>query len=200
MKTVGGLQRFLDRDREVLTEFGTYDYYYQRGYRAGVVDFLPSVRLGKILLQRVRATAGYPILAPDGSYNVRSEAFKVTERIFDAFYRAALTNGSLPIIVVYPNRQDMRRVGQVRTSRYEPLLERFRKNRYLFIDLLTAFDEHPAATISDLTIGRYGHYSAYANRIVAGYVLRFLERNRLESRDLVRQKVVEERARLSLAR
>lgn len=199
MKTVADLQRLLDRDREVLAEFGRHDYYYQRGYRPGAFDSLPSVRLGKILLQRVRTAADDYVLTLDGSYNVESEAFKVTERTFDEFVRAALANGSLPLIVVYPNRGDMRRAAQMRACRYEPLLQRFREKRYRYIDLMTAFAEHPEASVADLTTGPFLHYSAQANKIVAEYLLRYLEQNRLGSRAFVHQKTAEERARLGLS-
>lgn len=199
LQTFEDLQRFLDEDEKVLAQFGRYDYHYQKRYRKGPFDFLPSVRLGKILLQSVRDTMGDRVLTADGFYNTQSEAFRVTDKIFDEFYRAALVNHSLPVIVIYPDRRDFRGFARKQTTRYEPLLERFRSKGYRFIDLMLAFIKaDPTLNVRTLSVDNWGHYSPSANRIVAESLMKYLHEQGLTSREVIDRAVVTERARLGL--
>jgi GDSL-like Lipase/Acylhydrolase family len=199
VKTAADLQRLLDEDRQVLSEFGKNDYHYQKRYPQGTFDFLPSVRLGKIVVQRLGEMAREDVITPDGSYNTRSEAFKVTDRIFEKFYRAALMNGSLPVILVYPDRPDIKAFPQRQTSRYQPLLKSFESKQYRFIDLMRAFTQHdPALDWKKLSVDGWGHYSPLGHKITAEHLLKYLDEQGLTSREAISRKVIEERNRLAL--
>lgn len=198
LKTVDDLRRFLAQDRQALSEFGMHDYHYHMRYVAGPLDTLPSVRFVKILGQSLRQELN-SVVTREGFYNTESEAFRVTERIFEEFYRAVLANDALPVIMVYPDRPDIRAFSLRRTSRYRPLLERFESKRYRFIDLMAAFMRHdPELKSEDVTVGRWGHYNGLGNRIVADFVLQYLHAQDILSPTLVRRKVSEERAKREL--
>lgn len=199
VKTAEDLQRFLNQDRKVLSEFGKNDYHYQKRYRQGPWDFLPSVRLGKILIQSLHEATGEGVITQDGFYNTRSEAFNVTDKIFDEFYRAALMNNSLPVILVYPDRPDIKAFPQRQTSRYLPLLKRFESKEYRYIDLMKAFIQHdPQLNWRNLSVDRWGHYSPLGHKIAADFLLKYLDEQELTSRESIRRKVIEERTRLGM--
>jgi hypothetical protein len=200
LQTVQDFRRLVNDDRQVLSEFGRNDYHYLRRYQEGAFDFLPSVRFGKAVTQFVRRRDSSDDVVVNGSYNTNSEAFKVTEKIFDEFYRAALKNGSLPIIVVFPDLGDFRTFRQGRRVRYQPLLDVFVTKGYRFVDSMKSFTDYdPRLRVEDLTADHYGHYSRLGNSIIAGSLLRFLEQHGLTSRNFVKQKIKEERARLGLS-
>ncbi|UCG72337.1 MAG: hypothetical protein JSV45_13995 [Chromatiales bacterium] len=188
----------LANDRRVLAELGRNDYHYQINYRRGRFDFLPSVRLMKIVAYVLRLKILDPIIRLDGMYSAESEAYDVTVAIFDAFYREVLENGALPIVVIFPDLHDQRRSRKKRERRYSPLLVDLEGRGYPVIDTMTALEAYESQySIKELTRD-WGHYSPVGNRIVAEYIAGELEQwgyLRLENVD---RAVREEQARLGL--
>jgi len=159
----------------VLPELGTHDYFFQKGFKAGHFDFLPSVRLFQVaryqLLQRgARLETG-------GHYNVDSEAFKVTVAIFDQFVDAASHNGSEPIVVMMPGGSDIKQYSRNGMKPYAPLLEYFRAKGYRYVDMFDGFRQYAAeVAVRDLVPS---HYSPLGNALVAKVVWQYLVENRL---------------------
>ncbi len=113
----------------------------------------------------------------NGEYNKDSEAFQVTRRIFDTFYNTVIENNVLPIIFMFPHRDDVHHYRKNRTKRYAPLLSYFDSQRYFYIDLMDAFEQGGERyDMSDLFVR---HYSAFANELIARYILRYLEEHGL---------------------
>jgi len=169
-------ENFLRNDTEVLPELGKNDYHYQMNCNPGWLDFSPSVRLGKLFWAHLRKNLLHPIFKLDGMYEVNSEAYEVTLRIFDAFYRKILENGAVPIILVFPDVNDQERSRKGKIRRYTPLLEYFRFKGYRFIDTLEALEAYKAShSTADFSVGGWGHYSPLGNAIIGEYILNKLK-------------------------
>ena len=171
LNSIADYRRLRDNEARVLGELGRNDYHYVGLNRAGPLDFSPTVRLGKMVAAQIRLARQIPVFTADGRYEPRSEAYEVTVRIFDDFYRKVIENGALPIIVVLPDLNDQQRSREGKPRRYAPLLEHFRSRGYRYIDALVAFERvEQRYTVNDLTV-QWGHFSKLGNDIVARYIL-----------------------------
>lgn len=187
-------ENFLNNDSETLRTIGKNDYYYQMGYRKWVLDFLPSVRVFKVFISKIKKVALYPIFNYWEMYDEDSEAYEITLKIFDAFYHKVLAGGALPVIVVFPDSGDQRRSRAKITRRYVPLLDEFRARGYRFIDLMDALEPIESRhTIEELTVA-WGHFSPLGNRILAEYMLDRLRTWGYLSRPNVKEAIRRERA------
>ena len=122
-----------------LPRLGEHDYFYRRNNRRSRCDFLPSVRFARVIGDQY---FNQPVFLPDGLYNTRSEAYGVTLRVLDQFYRESLANGSLPILVMYPQKKDIRRRLKGDEVTYKPLLDELRRRGYRVIDLGDGFQRY----------------------------------------------------------
>jgi hypothetical protein len=155
-----------------LPKIGQYDYFYQHNYDYSRFDFSPSVRLGKEFWREIDQRLLDPIFKLDGTYDPKSEAFQVTAGIMDAFYRKALENGALPIILVFPNNDDQERRRASKSCRYQPLLDYFRSKGYRFLDMQEALTPYPPVYVRRNLFTEFGrHYSALGNNVLAKYIV-----------------------------
>ena len=161
---------------------GVNDFYFQTSNRAGSFDFLPSVRLFKMirweLSSRMRRTRFL-----EGWYDPESEAFRLTVHLFDRFVTSVKDQGSLPVILVFPKASDLRQYRFDQTKVYSSLLAELDEKGYLYIDLMDVFTaEGSALAIDDLVPI---HYSPHANRLVAHHIVRRMQEHfpQLSSRD-----------------
>jgi hypothetical protein len=138
VSTFADHEHFLLHDSEMLAKLGESDYHYQTNYNKGAFDFLPTVRFIKLFWSTLNKQIINPIFQQDGTYNVQSEAYAVTVKILDTFYRKVLENGALPIIVIFPDINDQRRSRDKQERRYTPFLRYFHEKGYRFIDTLGA--------------------------------------------------------------
>lgn len=193
-------REFLENHREILAELGENDYHYQVGYSRGLLDFSSLVQLSKQLYSGIKRKLLMPIFEMGGMYSTRSEAFEVTKNIFDAFYREVLAEGSLPIIVVFPDRNDHSRSRTDKARRYQPLLDYFDEAGYPYIDILDAVipyeDEY---SIDDLTV-QWGHFSPIGNVIIAEYIAQYLDHQYSMSADQIEISIASERERLGVSK
>ena len=175
IKKVQDYKKLLLNPQDVLSEIGFHDYYYHRRYKSGTFDWSPTVRLAKIKIQDAinHSSENEDILNAQFRYNEKSEAFKVTKKIFDEFYSTSLNNKSTPIILILPGRTDLINFLNVGIKRYSPLLSYFDSAGYKYIDLMDAFE---AAELENLNFDHYflPHYSPFANDLVAKFILSYL--------------------------
>lgn len=189
----------LDRSpADVLAELGRNDFHYQMGYDAGPLDFSPSVRLTKMFWATLKEQVLYPAYGFNGVYNPRSEAYRVTEKIFDEFYRKVLEDGALPIILIFPDTIDQQRSRDHKVRRYTPLLEHLNQQRYRFIDVLKAFEPHESRCRLDELLGAFGHYTPLGHQITASYILERLKGLDLMTPEEVSASVAAERQRFAI--
>jgi len=173
----------------ILPKIGANDLFYQTRYRyrRGFFDFLPSVRLIKMVTTKILRANRINIIH-SGYYNERSEAFQVTCKIFEEFQNKAISNNSLPIIVIFPHEQDVMRYFNHKTKVYTPLLSYLDSQGYQYIDLMNAFYQYAKKPELNNLFSNY-HYSSLGNELVAKYMLEFLQNNGLVNPDTVKQKL-----------
>lgn len=196
LRSVEDYRRLRNAEETVLSELGRNDYHYAGNYRAGPLDFSPTVRLVKMVAGRIEKSRQTPIFTADGKYDQRSEAYDITVRIFDAFYRKVLDAGALPIIVVLPDLNDQHRSREGKPRRYSALLDNFNAKGYRYIDVMQALEPvQKRYAISDLSV-KWGHYSKLGNDIVARYILQSLSAWNLDEVSEVKAATASERRRL----
>ena len=169
MQKLHDYERLLLHPKDVFSEIGINDYYYKKRYTSNIFDWSPTFRLVKITIQQeVDKKSSNKDIFINGRYNENAEAFRVTKKIFDEFYNETIKNKSIPIILIFPNGSDVVRYHRQKTKRYSPLLSYFDSTGYKYIDLMDAFEN---ADVKDLFVG---HYSPFANKLVAEYILNHL--------------------------
>jgi hypothetical protein len=171
LATFADYERFLMHDREVLAKLGENDYHYQTNVNRSALDFLATARLLKMFRSALHKHIINPIFKTNGMYNVDSEAYQITLKIFEVFYRRVLENDALPIVLIFPDLHDQHRNRNRKQRRYAPLVDDLRARGYYFIDVLEAFEPYESGySIAALT-RKWGHYSPLGNKIVAAYIL-----------------------------
>jgi hypothetical protein len=174
VKSLGQYREVLADPARWLPRLGEHDYFYQRRHRRSRCDFLPSVRFARIIEDQY---FHQPIATPDGLYNTRSEAYAVTFRVLDQFYREALANGSLPFLVMYPQRKDIRLRHEGEKVSYQPLLDELRRRGYRVIDLADGFERYdPQARMLKKS---FQHYPREGNAMAARWIHEVLARHGL---------------------
>lgn len=168
-------RELLRKPEEVLPRIGENDYFYQRSSKRNPLDFLPSVRFGSIVSSQYL----HQPTTRGGVYNTRSEAYQVTRSVLEEFYKEAAGNGSLPIVVIFPERRDIRARREGRTVIYQPLLDELRGKGYRVIDLLDGFERYDPQ--GEMIKKKFIHYPKSGNRMVARHILDYLEKNGLST-------------------
>ncbi|MGR9073568.1 MAG: hypothetical protein ACU833_10940 [Gammaproteobacteria bacterium] len=179
LRTMDDYRRLLEKPAATLSEIGRYDYYYPFRYRSHALDWSPLARLVTELGFRIKKGLKENIEIGD-FYNEDSEAFQVTARILGRFAGEAADDGAVPIIVVFPSKQDVYRYRDEKAKRYAPLLKFLDAEGYRYIDLMDAFAE-PIEKDEIKSLFK-GHYSPLGNRYVAKHILEYLIRNGMLSR------------------
>lgn len=184
---LSGYRNLLRNAGSVLPEMGKNDFHYQFRYKPGLLDWSPTIRLSKLLFFEYRSRFMNPLYS-DGVYEKSSEAYALVVAIIREFYCSALANGSLPIVVQFPNRGDLAAFSNGEPVTYLPLKKHLVENGYLSVDLVDAFsDSLKSANVRDLI---KAHYTPLGNASVANYLLEEIRELRLAEED-VRAQLVE---------
>jgi hypothetical protein len=167
-------RRLLEHPREVQLAMGEHDYFFQKRYHHSPLQWLPSVRLFE-LVRRFRFNWYWDIVH-FGVYDPASEAFRTTTRILQRFHDDAVANGSTPIILLFPDQENIAEFREVGRKEYGPLVE-WLDGRMRYVDLMDAFDQlAPDRTADELC---HGHYTPLGNDVVAHYLASYLRDNGL---------------------
>jgi hypothetical protein len=165
IRSIDEYKQLLSDPESMLPRLGEHDYFYQRFNRRSRLDFLPSVRFARIIQNQY---FNQPIFTPGGLYNTRSEAYQVTFRVLDQFYREALDHGSLPVVVLFPQRKDVRLRHRHQKVTYQPLLDEMRRRGYRVIDLGDGFEKYdPDAGMAEKN---FLHYPKIGNLMTAEWI------------------------------
>jgi len=166
IRSIDEYKELLRDPERMLPRLGEHDYFYRRFHRRSRLDFLPSVRFARIIQNQY---FNEPIFTPGGLYNTRSEAYQVTFRVLDQFYREALDHGSLPIVVLFPERKDVRlRQQRHQAVTYQPLLDELRRRGYRVIDLADGFEKYDPE--GEMAGKSFLHYPKDGNRMAAEWI------------------------------
>jgi hypothetical protein len=169
----------LDNPKSLLSKLGENDYYYKVLLKESVLDFSPFVRLVKLIYHMIfKRYLEYfdKSIYKNGYYNKKSEAFKICTKLFDEFYYLAQKNKSLPVIILLPNRFDIKRYREDKSKIYSPLIQHFDSKGYQYIDLINAFERYGKPFSLDDLFSKH-HYSPLANSMVAKFILDYLNEN-----------------------
>lgn len=173
IQSLDGYRGLLEHPERELPRIGEHDYFYQRNSKRSPLDFLPSVRLAGIFSSQY---LHQPTIR-GGVYNTRSEAYRVTVRVLEEFYKEAEADGSVAILVLFPERRDIRARREGRTVVYQPLLDELRGKGYRVIDLLEGFERYDPQ--GEMMKKKFIHYPKSGNRMVARHILDYLEKERI---------------------
>jgi hypothetical protein len=169
----------LRQPREILHKIGNNDFYYSQQYASSSFDFSPTVRLSKIVANRVGNCFRERIIV-DGYYNETSEAFRVTKKIFDKFCASVVNNNSIPVILIFPGKEDINRYRVEKTKKYLPLLLYLNSKGYQCIDFTNVLTgTGPDYATNKLFEGK-GHYSPFANRLIATHLQEYLKNHSMD--------------------
>jgi hypothetical protein len=173
-------RELLREPEHVLPRLGENDYFYRRSSQRNPLDFLPSVRFASIFSNQYL----HQPTTRGGVYNTKSEAYQVTRSVLEEFYKEVAENGALPIIVLFPERRDIRARRDGKTVIYQPLLDELRSKGYRVIDLLEGFERYDPQ--GEMIQKKFIHYPKSGNRMVARHILDYLEKNGLTTPEGVR--------------
>jgi hypothetical protein len=160
IRSLAQYRDLLHAPERMLPRLGEHDYFYHRYHRRSSFDFLPSVRFARVVGDQY---LHHPILL-HGVYNVRSEAYEVTLGVLQQFYREALENGSLPVILLFPQRSDVRGRQAGRPPTYRPLLDELRRQGLRVVDLGDGFARYDPR--GQMLKKRFVHYPEQGNAMV----------------------------------
>jgi hypothetical protein len=165
VRNIQEYEELLRDPEKMLPRLGEHDYFYQRVNRRSRCDVLPSVRFARIVHDQY---FNQPIFLPNGRYNPYSEAYRVTLRVLDQFYREAYGHGSVPVIVLFPQRRDVRLRNDRKPVAYEPLLHDLRRRGYRVIDLADGFEKYDPQ--AEMAHKNFLHYPKVGNEMAAEWV------------------------------
>ena len=163
LSSVEAYKRLLNDKGPVFEELGTRDWYYQHRYRRSVLDYLPSVRLVKILWYEL-------LVAQEFSYKYESEAVRLSLKILTQFADDVEREGSMPIVVLFTNKSDLEELRAGRRPEYTPFKAALMARHMKVIDLAGAFECDGLGAEIKSYFESGGHYSASANKLVARYL------------------------------
>lgn len=145
---------------------GADDYFFNKSYKSSFFDFLPSVRLINISMDKI-----YNDFVLEKQYSDNSEMFIITKNIIEQFHSEVVLNNSIPLIILFPNKWDVLELMRGNKLRYLGLLKFFEENNLQYIDLISIFKNIELTheiIYKDLFIP---HYSPFVNSLVANEII-----------------------------
>jgi hypothetical protein len=184
LKDLPACKELLNNPAALLSQFGENDFHFNARAKASFFDFSPSVRIIKLIYQTLYERYCDKSIYKKGYLNPKSEAFVITRKLFDEFYAEVQRNNSLPIIVLFPCREDIHRHIKNKTKVYTPLIDYFVSQHYRFIDLLDAFEKYAQSVpVKDLFM--QDHYSPLGNSIVSRFILDYIKEHGFTEKQLI---------------
>jgi hypothetical protein len=165
----------VNEDGGVLKRLKADDYYATRGYFQGPFDFLASVRIMKIATSQF--LQGEAVFKKK-IYNTSGEAYQLTTKLIDEFYLLAESNSSIPIILLFPNLNDLGMYIQKRKTSYFPLVDYLEKKGYRYIDLIEVYKDKMDSKEKIIEM-LPSHNSPQTNKLIAQFIYSYLKTNHL---------------------
>lgn len=111
-------------------------------------------------------------------FNTNSTAFKIQSKIFFEFNKYVKNDGSIPIVMFFPQRDDISNALNGRPTIYSPLVDQLASRNINFLDTVQAFTELPGEIIIDQLFAPGGHYGVESNQIIAEYFIKNISKAR----------------------
>ncbi len=166
-------QQLLQYPESLLPVLGSHDAYYQASYSRSLFSFSATYRLCQMLFSRFSGNAG----VRNEVYDSSSQAYKITEGLFDAFTSTVRSQGSQPVVILFPDRVHLSSYQRTGKKIYQPLLDFFAEKGVSVIDAFDIFAVRPDTDLDPLFTGV--HYSPAANRKIAESVWEYLRKHQL---------------------
>ncbi|MBL1212228.1 MAG: hypothetical protein HND52_02620 [Ignavibacteriae bacterium] len=161
----------LENQEEKLIRIGTHDHYFKTTYRSSSLDFLPSVKFFKIIIDSYKRLR--EVFNRHSQFCTDSLAYKTTLKILEKNCIDVKANSSIPVIILFPLKNDLRNYFKNGIKPWQPMLDHFNKVNLPFIDMLDAFKNHSSVqNINILFSGR--NYSETAHRIIGETAVKFI--------------------------
>lgn len=169
-------------DYSFLEEIGRNDFWSGLAHRPRPLERLAFFRLLRFF--GGRKISGRPVTADERAaplyvptknymvYDTRSEAYRVTLKIIEKFYKEVESHGAVPVVVFLPDRQDIEAYLQWGERRYAPLLEELRKKEYSLTDSMGMLER--ATQEYGLYEVTQSHYKPNGNRALAIQIYKYL--------------------------
>jgi hypothetical protein len=161
----------INHPNSVLADLGEHDLFYQMRGGMDLFDNLLIVRVIRHNLKYIRVRRS---IYKNHQYNPNSEAYQVTEKIFDIFYQKVLGEGATPVILLFPEKKALKYFSEENKILYSSLIKHFEANDYNYINLLEAFEPFEGQYSPEALCPN--HYSVAANKIVANYIISTLNK------------------------
>ena len=188
-------RELLNNPAPLLSQLGENDFHFSVRNKASFFDFSPSFRINKLVYQTLYKRYYDKSIYKNGYLNPKAEAFVISRKLFDEFYAEAQRNNSLPIIVLFPCREDIYRYFKNKTKIYAPLIDYYVSQHYRFIDLLDAFEKYAQSVpLKDLFM--QDHYSPLGNSIVAQFMLDYLKEHTFTDRQVIKTTIAQDQSTL----
>ena len=180
MPAVASYRSLLDAPAETLERIGANDGHFQSRSHQHLLDFVPSMRFSRLVLDVMRRRFGSAILPGTEKYRVDSDVYRVTDGVLRGFYAQAKKDSARPVVVFLPNLADIERARRdASTCSYAELADGLRRDGLRVLDLAPAFAASNEELV-DLVTGPWKHYSPLGNRIVAKAVATYLREHGLD--------------------
>lgn len=146
-------------------ELGKDDFYYQKAKSNAYLDWSPLVRMTKFIVTRIQPRNAYT-----NAYTNDPETLEATKVLFKDFRDKVNSLGQKPIVVIFPNEDDIMRCNEGQEKTYIALIDYLSFNNFDFIDLGDRLCDYKPSQIF------FGHYNPLGNRIVAETLLQHISK------------------------
>lgn len=161
--------RLVDETRATVLRLGEHDHWFRPWiWRNPLYDLSATVRLvsymgGRVYNDRLRPDR----LLRDGTFNPRSEPYRVQRALLEAFHRVVEEAGLDPLVVVFPDEWALEPLSRGEDPNYGPLIRELTGRGIPVLDLAEGFlIEAPNGPWAPY-FAPGSHYSELGNEVVA---------------------------------
>lgn len=161
-----------------LHKLGKMDGYAQSEYVASPWDKFLTVRLTKLLWHEYKISGKQKVIK-NGTYNTELDQYRVTMAIMEEFYQMVKADGAEPIVVIIPNIGDILRYKHYKNKVYASFTDRMDQLGMNYLDLTEEFYYDKSLKYLKPLFAENQHLSASGNQKAAGYIHRYLIKQKL---------------------
>lgn len=168
LRTHEDYERLLKTPQSVLPDLGEEDYYYRHARCRESHPTFFCIRLADLALRLfLNARLKSRDVSLASFWGAESEFFIITREILKKFRDEALSQGAVPLVVIFPSRHDLRVFEKESFHVYQPVHFYLRDHNFAYVDLMSHFVEEIPSPELDTLFAPQGHLSARGHRLVA---------------------------------
>ncbi len=168
----------LSSPQKVLPELGAFDHYYRKMNCRESRPTLSCIRLVDLTFKLIFNARLKTMDASVASFwGEHSEFFIITQKIITAFHEEVVSQGAVPVIVIFPSRHDFRVFQEDQIHIYQKLHEFLRNSRFAYIDLMSHLAQKIEGEDVDQLYSSRGHLSARGQQLTEEIIVGFFEKN-----------------------